>query len=113
MVIQKPTVMQLLIAEITKPLCLFLIFGLLFWLFGESYYYFASALLVIFIAGLVINLYQMVQLNNKRYEMAYYETPLHVLREGQVKQISSFEAVPGDVVFLRDPIKIPFEGIIL
>ena len=38
---------------------------------------------------------------------------MNVLRNGVVKQISSIEVVPGDVVFLKDPIKIPFEGIIL
>lgn len=28
-------------------------------------------------------------------------------------EISSLDVVPGDVVFLKKPIKIPFEGIIL
>lgn len=36
-----------------------------------------------------------------------------MLRDGVVKTILSVDVVPGDVVFLRDPIKIPFEGIIL
>lgn len=62
---------------------------------------------------MVINLYQMVQLNNKIFAMAYYEIEVNVLRNGSVYRISSFEVVPGDVVFLKDPIKIPFEGVIL
>ncbi len=45
--------------------------------------------------------------------MAYYDIPLNVLRGDNVVQISSVEVVPGDVVFLKDPIKLPFEGIIL
>ncbi len=45
--------------------------------------------------------------------MAYYEVPLHALREDKVIEISSLDVVPGDVVFLKKPIKIPFEGIIL
>ncbi len=45
--------------------------------------------------------------------MAFYQVPINALRDGQVKSISSLDIVPGDVVFLRDPIKIPFEGIIL
>lgn len=45
--------------------------------------------------------------------MAYYEIPINVLRDGMIKQISSVDVVPGDVVFMRDPVKIPFEGIIL
>jgi P-type E1-E2 ATPase len=55
----------------------------------------------------------MVQLNNKIFAMAYYEIEVNVLRTGSVRKISSFEVVPGDIVFLRDPIKIPFEGVIL
>lgn len=45
--------------------------------------------------------------------MAYYDIPLNVLREKAVVQISSVDVVPGDIVFLKDAIKLPFEGIIL
>lgn len=45
--------------------------------------------------------------------MAYYEVKVNVLRSGEVSEISSIDVVPGDVVFLKDSIKIPFEGIIL
>ena len=55
----------------------------------------------------------MLQLNSKIFSMAYYSVPLNVLREGRVDTISSLDVVPGDIVFLKDPIKIPFEGIIL
>lgn len=33
---------------------------------------------------------------------------VNVLRNGVVKKISSLEVVPGDIVFLRDPIKLSF-----
>lgn len=45
--------------------------------------------------------------------MAYYDIPVNVLRGSNVVQISSVDIVPGDIVFLKDPIKIPFEGVIL
>jgi len=45
--------------------------------------------------------------------MAFHEIQVNVLRDGEVKQKSSIDLVPGDIVFLMDPIKIPFEGIIL
>jgi P-type Ca2+ transporter type 2C len=45
--------------------------------------------------------------------MAYYEVKVNVLREGHVREISSVEVVPGDVVFLKEAIKIPFEGVII
>jgi P-type E1-E2 ATPase len=36
-----------------------------------------------------------------------------VLREGKVQSISSLDVVPGDIVFLKKPIKLPFEAILL
>lgn len=45
--------------------------------------------------------------------MAYYEIRLNVLREGKVANISSLEIVPGDVVFVDQNIKIPFEGVLM
>ena len=45
--------------------------------------------------------------------MAYYDIPVNVLRENNVVQISSVDVVPGDIVFLKDAIKLPFEAIIL
>lgn len=84
-----------------------------FWTFAEQYYYFATTLFVVFGIGVIINLVQMVELNNKIFAMAYYEINVNVLRNGEVVSVSSFEVVPGDIVFLKDPIKLPFEGVIL
>ena len=106
--IRKPTIIELLVYEVIKPLYIFLIISVLFWYFVEAYEYFATTLLVLFLIGVVLNLYQMVQLSNKIFAMAYYEITVRVLRSGVVKDISSIDVVPGDVVFLKDPVKIPF-----
>jgi len=45
--------------------------------------------------------------------MAYYETEVNVLRSDAVVKISSKYVVPGDIVFLNSPIKIPFDAVIL
>ncbi len=45
--------------------------------------------------------------------MAYFDIPLNVLRNDKVINISSVDIVPGDIVFLKDAIKLPFEGIIM
>lgn len=45
--------------------------------------------------------------------MAFYDINVNVLRQDKVVQISSVDVVPGDVVFLKEAIKIPFEGVIL
>lgn len=77
------------------------------------YYYYAGIILFTSSVAIIVNLVQMIQLNNKIFHMAYYEINVHVLREGKVVEVSSLDLVPGDVVFLKNPIKIPFEGIIL
>lgn len=38
---------------------------------------------------------------------------MHCLRGGEVVDISSTQLVPGDIVFLKKQIKIPFDAIIL
>jgi cation-transporting ATPase 13A3/4/5 len=81
--------------------------------FSQGYFYFAGVILFTSIVAIGVNLFQRVQLNKKIFLMAYYEVPLHALREDKVIEISSLDVVPGDVVFLKKPIKIPFEGIIL
>lgn len=113
MVIKKPTLWELVVIELVRPLYIFLVFSVLFWIFADAYYYFAGALFLVFLIGVIINLVQMVELNNKIFAMAYYEIQVNTLRDGEVKSISSLDIVPGDIVFLKDPIKIPFEGIIL
>lgn len=113
MVIEKPSCIDLTVREILRPLYLFLIFSVSYWTFNQKYFYFAGTLFFVSLFGLAINLYQMIQLNNKIFSMAYYQIPVNVLREGKIEVVSSINVVPGDIVFLKDPIKIPFEGIIL
>lgn len=55
----------------------------------------------------------MIKVNDKIFEMSYYEIPLHVLRNGNVIEMSSMNIVPGDLVFFNKPIRLPFEGVLL
>ena len=80
MVIRKPTLIELILFEVIKPLYIFLIFSVLFWFFAEGYYYFATTLMVVFLIGVIINLVQMVEINNKIFAMAYYEIEVNSLR---------------------------------
>jgi magnesium-transporting ATPase (P-type) len=77
------------------------------------YYYYAGIILFTSSVAIIVNLIQMVQLNKKIFDMAYYEVKVDALRNGEVVEVSSLDLVPGDIVFLKKPIKIPFEGIIL
>ena len=45
--------------------------------------------------------------------MAYFETEVNILRSGEIKKGSSKYVVPGDIIFIKDATKIPFDGILL
>lgn len=98
--------------EIVQPLYFFIVTTLLIWTY-EQYYYYCMVIFATTAIGIIVNLYQTYTLNNKIFDMAYYETQVNVLRKKVVVNISSKDVVPGDIVFLKDPIKIPFDGLIL
>ena len=112
MVIERPNIFVLFAREVFRPLYLFIVFSVSLWYY-EKYIYYASVIAGTSILSIAINLYQVRQLNEKIFHMAYYDIPVNVLRGNTVTQMSSVEVVPGDVVFLKDPIKLPFEGVIL
>jgi P-type E1-E2 ATPase len=45
--------------------------------------------------------------------MAFYTTPMQVLRNKDVLEVSSIDLVPGDIVFIKKSIKLPFDGVLL
>lgn len=112
MIIERPSLLVLFGREVFRPLYLFTVFSICVWTY-EEYFYYAGVILFTSAVSIAINLYQIRQLNEKIFHMAYYDIPVNVLRENNVLQISSVDVVPGDIVFLKDPIKLPFEGIIL
>jgi len=91
---------------------LFIVFSVSLWTY-EEYYYYAGVIFFTSAVAIGINLIQVRELNKKIFHMAYYDIPIHVLREDSVVNISSVQVVPGDIVFLKKAIKIPFEGIVL
>lgn len=80
MMVERPTCSDLTINSILRPLYLFLLFSVSYWTWAIKYFYFAGVLFFISFSGLAINIYQMIQLNNKIFSMAYYDIPVNVLR---------------------------------
>ena len=114
--IDRPSLSVLFFREIVQPLYFFIIFSLILWMVQE-YFYYCGAIFITTAVGIVVNLYQTYHNNNKIHSMAYYEIHVDVLKkvDGQTKMVnmSSKDVVPGDVVFLKEAIKIPFDAIIL
>lgn len=48
------------------------------------YYYYAGIILFTSSVAIIVNLIQMVQLNKKIFDMAYYEVKVDALRNGEV-----------------------------
>ena len=112
MEIERPSITILFLREIMQPLYFFIIFSLILWM-AEEYFIYCGAIFFTSAVGIILNLYQTYQNNNKIHGMAYYETDLFLLRGSQVIKTSSKNVVPGDVVFFKEQIKIPFDGIII
>ena len=79
---------------------MFIVFSTCLW-FYELYYYYSAIIVITAAIGIGVNLVQTYRLNQKIYQMAYYETNVNVLRNGKVEEMSSREVAPGDIVFLR------------
>ena len=71
MEIDRPSIPTLLLTEVLKPLYVFVLLGLIFWIPGH-YYYYASMLFVVGVVGIVVSLYQANEMNKKICELASY-----------------------------------------
>lgn len=112
MVIPTPSCPILFVREVLQPFFIFIVYSVILW-FYEEYYYYAGVILLTSAVSIGINLWQVMGLNQKIFEMAYYEVKIHALRDGNVIEMSSVDVVPGDVVFIKNAIKLPFDGILL
>jgi magnesium-transporting ATPase (P-type) len=112
MVISKPSVFTLLLTEVLKPLYIFTLLALVIWI-PNKYYFYATMLVIVGIVGIIVNLYQINDMNKKICELAFYETSVMVLRAEGAIELSSRDVVPGDIVFFKESIKVPFDVVIL
>jgi cation-transporting ATPase 13A3/4/5 len=71
MVIHQSSPLELLVRELLRPLYLFLLFSVGLW-FYEKYFYYAGIILFTSSVAIIVNLIQMVHLNAKIFNMAYY-----------------------------------------
>jgi len=81
--------------------------------FLAKYYVLGAAFTVILIRGLYLTISTRIREQNDIVNNNLYQCSINVMREGQISLISSIDIVPGDVVFLKAPIKLPFDAVIL
>lgn len=112
MILEQKDAIDLFVDEIMRPLYIFIVMSCLLWIY-EEYFYYSIMIFVTAAFGIGTSLVQTYRINKKIFEMAYFETEVNILREGQIKKGSSKYVVPGDIVFVKDPIKMPFDGLLL
>lgn len=112
MVIPTPSCPLLFVREVLQPFFIFIVYSVILW-FYEKYYYYAGVILLTSAVSIGINLWQVMGLNQKIFEMAYYEVNINALRDNKVISMSSVDVVPGDIVFIKNAIKLPFDGILM
>jgi cation-transporting ATPase 13A2 len=112
MILESKGIFDLFLTEVVRPLYFFIVMSCVLWSL-EQYWSYGMLIFVTALGGILTNLYQTYKLNQKIHEMAYYETNVNVLRNGMISEISSKYIVPGDVVFIKNSMKMPFDGVLL
>ena len=62
---------------------MFLFYSTSLWIY-EEYYIYTTIIFCTCIIAIIITVYQLLALNLKIYQMAYYEIYMHILRNGTV-----------------------------
>ena len=110
--IPRKGIMRLLIDEVLNPFYIFQVFSMILW-FNDGYAKYAMCILFISLMGVSENLYETVTNFDKVRKMASYECPIKVKRETGMKEISSSELVPGDVVVVPEDKIMPCDLVLL
>jgi hypothetical protein len=79
MEIPTPSCGVLFVREILQPFYIFILYSSTLWYY-QVYIYYASLILFATSIAICINLYQIIILNKKIFDMAFYQTRVSVLR---------------------------------
>uniref|UniRef100_A0A5S6QUH3 Cation-transporting ATPase n=1 Tax=Trichuris muris TaxID=70415 RepID=A0A5S6QUH3_TRIMR len=97
--IQLKSPLQLLLTQAVNPFYIFQLFSVAIW-FSDTYYYYASIIVVLSIVSLFVDVYQIrknqLALHNSIHKMDFVE----VIRDGNVVTVPSTNLVPGDVIVI-------------
>ena len=102
----------LVMEEFLNPFFVFQVFSVALWMY-DDYVFYACVILGTSLTSLVISVFETRKNLKTIRTMAYYETPLNVLRGGDMQKMSSTELVPGDVIEIPDNCKMPCDAAII
>jgi len=97
LVLKVPTIPELLFSEIFHPFYVFQMYSVILWGF-EAYWYYAGAIVLIAAVSIVQTLLETRRRMREMAELARFDCPVQVWRDGTLRSISSTQLVPGDLV---------------
>lgn len=103
---------RLLVEELLHPFFIFQLFGIVLWM-QDGYQLYASAIIILTTISLTTSLIETRSNLSSIRRMAYYETDVNVIREGNVQNISSVELVPGDLIEIPNNSKMPCDAVLI
>lgn len=107
---------KLLVEEILNPFYIFQLFSITVWLV-DNYIPYALCLIVMTLMSLITELVDILQNLSNLKKMAYYEWKIKVKRfvnnKSWVKEIISNDLVPGDIIFVPENTRMPWDAILL
>lgn len=109
----KKSICSLLIVEVLNPFYIFQMLSVIFW-YIDDYIAYACCILTVSIGSVVLSLVETRKNHAQIVEMAKYETQVKKMTAGrQLKQVSSTELVPGDIVVVPESQLLPCDMILL
>jgi len=97
LILKVPTIPELLFGEIFHPFYVFQMYSVVLWGF-EAYWYYAGAIILIATVSIVQTLVETRRRMREMAELARFDCPVQVWRDGALRTISSTHLVPGDIV---------------
>lgn len=73
MIIDKPSLITVFFREVFRPLYIFIILSIILWTV-DNYVIYAAIIFLTAVVSIGISLYETYKLNEKIFNMAYYET---------------------------------------
>jgi cation-transporting ATPase 13A3/4/5 len=107
-----PHILELLVKEIAHPFFVFQIFSVIIWCL-DAYILLAMIILCLSFLSVIATLVETRKNIQKIRHMAQYECPVKVLRYREAMTLSSFELVPGDLIFIPSNCKMPCDAVVL
>ena len=86
--------------------------SIVLWMFFD-YYYYATAILIMTIVSVTVEVIDTRRNLLNVMEMARYECKVNVRRYGEFKEITSVDLVPGDIIEIPKEMRMPCDCLLL